>query len=74
MLFSGWLFKAGTTNIYRLAETWPLFLGLLDALARLRTLAYPGLGVSAWLLGGSWLARASTHGLERPTAWNADPT
>jgi hypothetical protein len=51
LLFSGWLFKAGVTNTYRLPKTSSL-LGLPDALARLRVLAYPGLGAGAWVLGG----------------------
>jgi hypothetical protein len=52
MLFSGWLFKAGATNIYRLPEAWPPLLGLPDALSRLATLAHPGVGASAWVIGG----------------------
>jgi hypothetical protein len=74
MLFSGWLFKAEATNIYRLPEALPPFVGLPDALTRLRTLAYPGVGASAWvvgallILGGLRLAWQASRGLERPTA------
>lgn len=52
MLFSGWLVKAGATNVYRLPETLPPLLGVPDALTRLGVLAYPGLGAVAWVLGG----------------------
>jgi hypothetical protein len=77
MLFSGWLFKAGATNIYRIPEDLPPLLGLPDALARLRTLAYPGVGAGAWVVGGLLalagvrLAWTSAPGLERPTASRA---
>ena len=52
MLFSGWLVKAGATNVYRLPETLPPLLGVPDALTRLEALAYPRLGAVAWVLGG----------------------
>jgi hypothetical protein len=74
MLFSGWLFKAGATNIYRLPDGLPPFFGLPDALTRLRTLAHPGVGAAAWViggflvLGGLRLAWTTSCGWERPAA------
>lgn len=53
MLFSGWLFKSGSSPFYQSPDPLPFFLGLPDALARLAVLAYPLVGATAWIAGGA---------------------
>jgi hypothetical protein len=65
LLFSGWLFKAGATNIYRLPEALPPLLGVPDALTRLGALAHPGVGGLAWVTGGLLVLAGLT------SAWRA---
>jgi hypothetical protein len=55
MLFSGWLFKAGSNPFYQVPGPLPGFLGLPDVLSRLAILAYPLLGMTAWVIGGMLL-------------------
>ncbi len=52
MLFSGWLFKAGANKFYQAPVALSPFFGLPDALTRLTVLAYPALGMGAWVVGG----------------------
>jgi hypothetical protein len=52
LLFSGILFKAGNSKFYQFPEALPPFLGLSDALDRLKVIAFPNIGVVAWIMGG----------------------
>jgi len=51
LLFSGILFKAGNSKFYQFPDTLPPFLGLADAIDRLKAIAFPNIGIVAWILG-----------------------
>jgi hypothetical protein len=52
LLFSGIIFKAGSSKFYQLPETMPPLLGVPEALSRLTVITYPNIGIIAWLFGG----------------------
>jgi hypothetical protein len=52
LLFSGIIFKAGNNKFYQLPETMPPLFGLPEAVARLKVIAFPRIGVATWLSGG----------------------
>lgn len=74
MLFSGWLFKSGAHKFYQAPVALPALFGLPDALTRLTVLAYPAVGVAAWVVGGLLVligltcAWKASHALEHPVA------
>jgi hypothetical protein len=51
LLFSGIFFKAGNSKFYQFPHTLPPFLGLADAIDRLKAIAFPNLAIVAWILG-----------------------
>ncbi|MBW1744584.1 MAG: hypothetical protein JRJ47_14330 [Deltaproteobacteria bacterium] len=52
LLFSGILFKAGSSKFYQFPDKLPPFLGLAGAIDRLEAIAFPNVGVVTWILGG----------------------
>jgi len=51
LLFSGIIFEAGTSKFYQMPKFFPPLLGLPDALARLKVIAYPHIGILIWVIG-----------------------
>ena len=77
LLFSGITFKAGSSKFYQLPETMPPLLGLPDALVRLKVIAFPSIGVFAWVIGSvvtlaglAFLWRAHLDKLSTPRRYN----
>ena len=56
LLFSGILFKNGNSKFYQAAESMPSLLGLPEAYNRLKIIAFPNLGISAFFLGTTLIA------------------
>ncbi len=56
LLFSGILFKNGNSKFYQATESMPSLLGLPDAYNRLKIIAFPNLGISAFFLGTTLIA------------------
>lgn len=60
LLFSGILFKSGMNKFYQFPETMPPLLGLPEAFHRLKVIAFPGVGITIWLLGAVLIAAGLT--------------
>lgn len=51
LLFSGIIFKSGSNKFYQFPESMPSLLGLSDAFGHLKIIAFPNIGIFAWLFG-----------------------
>jgi hypothetical protein len=79
MLFSGIIFKSGASKLYQLTAL-PPWLGIPEALTRLRNLAYPDAAVVMWLVaqvmicsGLLALRRLATHARQTSAAGAPPP-
>ena len=62
MLFAGIIRASDNNQFYRLPQSFPPYFGIPDALANLSTLAYPVLGIIAWVIGGILVLAGLTMG------------